>query len=124
MRWAILPVMFLLAAAFHTAAAGVTLRRESGGVWILENEAVRVRFARGPNGYAETYWSLGDRWRLVLEAGSKKRADLTLKADGRATAIRLTIHQRGGNDRDTHLRAAAGERRGSPGDQDGHHGTG
>ena len=33
---------------------------------------------------------LGDRWRLVLEAGSKKRADLMLTADGRTAAIRLT----------------------------------
>jgi hypothetical protein len=89
MRRVILPVLLLLATALHAAVAGVTLRRESGGVWILENESVRVRFARGPNGYAETYWSLGDRWRLVLEAGSKKRADLTLKADGRATVVRL-----------------------------------
>ena len=68
----------------------MTLRRETEGVWILENEAVRVRFARGSHGYAETYWSLGDRWRLVLEAGSKKRADLMLTADGRTAAIRLT----------------------------------
>ena len=77
----------------------MTLRRETGGVWILENEAVRVRFAAVRTGMRRPTGHLGDRWRLVLEAGSKKRADLHCKADGRATAVRLTSIEPGGNDR-------------------------